>query len=74
MKKLLLVMRYEIGASLHRKTFLILGFGIPLVLGLIALIVTLTSPAAGGAEIQRTRAEPRVSRGQVHEGTSTPAA
>jgi ABC-2 type transport system permease protein len=57
---------------MHRKTFVILGFGIPLVLGLVALIVTLTSPAPGGARIQATQAEPRVPGVQAHEGYVDP--
>jgi ABC-2 type transport system permease protein len=72
MKKMLLVMRYEIGASLHRKTFVIMAFGIPLVLGLVALVITLTSPAAGGAGVRPTQAGPRLSGSQVHEGYVDP--
>lgn len=72
MKKLLLVMWYEIRASLHRKAFVILAFGIPLVLGLVALAITLTSPETAGAGNQPARAEPRALGGRAREGYVDP--
>jgi ABC-2 type transport system permease protein len=43
MQKTLLVIRNEIAATLRRKLFLIFAFGIPLVVAVVLLIVTLTN-------------------------------
>lgn len=67
MKKTVLVMLNEINATLRRKAFIIMGFGIPLLLGVIALIVmavnrdassaTVASTGAGGDDAARQTAE-----------------
>jgi ABC-2 type transport system permease protein len=70
MKKMILIMQAEIRASLHRKSFVILGFGIPLLLGLVAFIMIQASPR--GAESQAARVEPRTAADRAPEGYVDP--
>jgi hypothetical protein len=54
MKKTVLVMLYEIRATLGRKTFMVLALGVPLVLGVIALIVMVINRDASSAPLAST--------------------
>jgi ABC-2 type transport system permease protein len=73
MNKTLLVMNAEISATLRRKLFTIFAFGVPLVLGAIALIVIAVNrqagpaPAASGASSRPAVAAP-AREGYVDQG------
>jgi len=73
MNKTLLVMNAEISATLRRKLFTIFAFGVPLVLGAIALIVIAVNrqagpaPAASSASSRPTIAAP-AREGYVDQG------
>ena len=49
MRKTFLVMVNEIGMSLRRRAFVLFAFGVPLILGIIALVVVFINRDAGGA-------------------------
>ncbi len=66
MKKTILVMLYEIQTTLRRKSFTIIAFGAPLVLGLIALIVMAVNRDA--ASIAATSRETSDAVEQTAEG------
>jgi ABC-2 type transport system permease protein len=73
MNKTLLVMANEIGATLRRKMFTIFAFGIPLVLGIVALIVMAVNRnadpiAASSTETDPLSATERASEGYVDQG------
>jgi ABC-2 type transport system permease protein len=68
MNKLLLVMRHEIYTTLRRPTFVIFTFGIPVLLGLIALVVSLANPGAGAAALPSSEASQPATRRQGREG------
>jgi ABC-2 type transport system permease protein len=73
MKKTMLVMLSEIRTTLGRKTFVILALGIPLVLGIIALIVMAvnrdaSSALAESAGTGRIDATKQMAEGYVDEG------
>lgn len=53
MKKTLLVMRSEIRSSFQRKTFILFTFGLPIVLGIIALALILVNRDRGAEEISQ---------------------
>ncbi|MCX6029169.1 MAG: ABC transporter permease [Chloroflexi bacterium] len=72
MKKTLLVMRHEINATLHRTTFVLFAFGIPVLMGLVALIVMLVSPDAGAAPIPISETGRSAVSGQAREGYVDP--
>lgn len=67
MKKTVLVMMHEIRATLGRKTFVILALGVPLVLGVVALIVMAVNRDAstGTGEIDVVK---ETTEGYVDEG------
>ena len=67
MKKTMLVMLYEIHTTLRRKSFVILALGLPLVLGVIALIVASVNRDAL-AETAAVDAPQRMPEGYVDEG------
>jgi ABC-2 type transport system permease protein len=74
MKKTMLVMLSEIRTTLGRKTFVILALGIPLVLGIIALIVMAvnrdaSSALAESAGTGRIDATKQMAEGYVDEGS-----
>lgn len=54
MKKTVFVMLYEIRATLGRKTFMVLALGVPLVMGVIALIVMVINRDASSAPLAST--------------------
>ncbi|MEA3335884.1 MAG: ABC transporter permease [Chloroflexota bacterium] len=58
MKKMLLVMVSEISTTLHRKTFLLFAFVLPLVLGLVALGFVLLKRDSAPAAVQVDNAPP----------------
>ncbi len=73
MKKTVLVMLNEINTTLRRKTFIVMGFGIPLVLGVIALIVMAVNRDASPATVASTGirgsdAARQMAEGYVDEG------
>ena len=73
MNKTLLVMANEIGATLRRKMFTIFAFGVPLVLGIVALIVMAVNRTAGpiadsSAETDPPSATERAREGYVDQG------
>jgi len=49
MRKTFLVTVNEIGMSLRRRAFVLFAFGVPLILGIIALVVVFINRDAGGA-------------------------
>jgi len=70
MKKTMLVMLYEIRTTLRRKSFVILALGLPLVLGVIALIVATVNRGAVAtlAETAAVDVPQRMPEGYVDEG------
>ena len=70
MKKTMLVMLYEIRTTLRRKSFVILALGLPLLLGVIALIVATVNRGAVAtlAETAAVDAPQRLPEGYVDQG------
>ena len=68
MKKIFLVMLNEINATLRRKSFIFLGFGLPLVLGIVALVVIAMNRDASSALADVTRADGIDAAEQMMEG------
>jgi len=70
MKKTMLVMLYEIRTTLRRKSFVILALGLPLLLGVIALIVATVNRDAVAtlAETAAVDTPQRLPEGYVDEG------
>ena len=65
MNKMFLVMRHEIYATLRRPTFVIFTFGMPVLLALVALVVSWRTPARGPRRSRRAR---RVDRSRSRQG------
>jgi ABC-2 type transport system permease protein len=66
MKETLLVMAHEIRLSLRRKAFIVIAFGMPLLLGLIALLFILIGRAAP-AETAETTVTTEIVQGYVDQ-------
>jgi ABC-2 type transport system permease protein len=71
MKKTLAVLSHEISTTLRRKSFLIIGIGLPLLLGIVALVVIVLNPDGSQAPAPETGgagAAEGVVEGYVDEG------
>lgn len=69
MQKLLLVMQNEMRASLRRRSFIFFAFGLPILLGVIALVVGIINrDAAPAAPEEAATAEPNQAQGYVDSG------
>ena len=67
MNKTLLVMVSEIGRTLRRKAFTIFAFGMPILMGIVVLVVTIVNRDAGTAMLPTEAETPAVAE-QVREG------
>ncbi len=68
MNKTMLVMNQEIRATLRRKTFLLFGFGIPLGLGIVALIFMFVNREVSSPGLSQAQAEVAIGSESTQEG------